>query len=205
MHYPCKRYKKITCQSKDHQTLKNMVNYAKTNKIKRPLMENLYAPWRSTYASDTGEGKKEKASESSCIFCNQLKQNEDEKNFILKRFDNTFVMLNKYPYNAGHLLVLPLKHFGTLNELSKVERTEIMEVINQSVDILSSTLKNDGLNVGLNLGKIAGAGIPSHLHFHVLPRWKGDTNFMPALAKTKVISFDIKKMYQALKKQFNKF
>jgi len=167
-------------------------------------MKNMYAPWRSTYASDTGEGKKEGADKRECIFCHQLEQNEDKKNFILKRFENSFVILNRYPYNAGHLLVLPIEHFGTLNELSKTQRAELMEVTNQSIEIVSSTLKNDGLNVGLNIGKASGAGIPSHLHIHILPRWQGDTNFMPALAKTKVISFDLGKIYQELKNQFDK-
>jgi len=165
-------------------------------------MKTLFAPWRSPYSSKFGGEKSEGASESECVFCSQLKEKKDEKNFILKRFDYSFVMLNKYPYNAGHLLVLPLKHAATLDQLAKDERAEIMELINLSTTILQKRLKNEGLNVGINLGKAAGAGIPSHLHVHILPRWVGDTNFMPAIGKTKVISFDLGKMYHQLKNEF---
>jgi len=165
-------------------------------------MKNLYAPWRSDYADDTGESKKKETSQEKCVFCQQLKANNDKKNFILKRFPSTFVILNKYPYNAGHLLVLPKKHLPTLNDLSKEERAEIIEVINQSIEVVSSTLKNEGLNLGLNLGKAAGAGIPSHLHFHIVPRWQGDSNFMPVTAQTKVISFDMEKIYSQIVEKF---
>jgi len=167
-------------------------------------MKKLFAPWRSEYASDFGEEKKEGIKKNKCLFCSQLKENKDEKNFILKRFKHSFVMLNKYPYNAGHLLILPIKHTATLSKLSKEELSELMELQSKSIDILFSTLKNDGLNAGLNLGKAAGAGIPSHLHIHLLPRWQGDTNFMPVIAQTKVISFDLSKFYKQLKKEFDK-
>ena len=113
-------------------------------------------------------------------------------------------MLNKYPYNAGHLLILPIRHVALLSDLEKNERAELMELVNMSVNIVSATLGNHGLNIGINLGKAAGAGIPSHLHTHILPRWDGDTNFMPAIAKTKVISFDLSDIYEKLKKEFDK-
>lgn len=112
-------------------------------------------------------------------------------------------MLNKYPYNAGHLLILPIKHVASLAELTKEARSELIELQSQSVEILQKTLNNDGANIGINLGKAAGAGIPSHLHIHILPRWQGDTNFMPTIAQTKVISFDLGQYYKKLKKQFN--
>jgi len=166
-------------------------------------MENLFAPWRSTYATDSGETKQEGTKKDKCIFCSQLEKNQDETYFILKRFNHTFVMLNKYPYNAGHLLVLPIRHVAKLSELSKEERSELIEVQSASTDLLFETVKNNGLNVGINLGKAAGAGIPSHLHIHLLPRWQGDTNFMPTLAQTKVISFDLHKYYKELKKAFD--
>jgi len=168
-------------------------------------MKNLFAPWRERYASDvdTEDSKKEGIKADKCVFCAQLEQDNDKQNFILRRFDYTYVMLNKYPYNAGHLLILPLRHVSSLSQLSRVERAELMELANQSIEILKKTLKNDGLNVGINLGRAAGAGIPSHLHVHALPRWSGDTNFMPAIAQTKVISFDLQKFYDKLKPKLN--
>ena len=111
-------------------------------------------------------------------------------------------MLNLYPYNAGHLLILPFEHTATLEALPKATRTEIMELTSLCTKILESELKCDGINVGINLGRAAGAGIPSHLHLHVLPRWNGDTNFLPTLADTKQVSFDLKKIYTLLKKAF---
>jgi len=167
-------------------------------------MRRLYAPWRSEYSGKVAAGKKEGATPDNCPFCTQLQENQDEKNFILKRFDHSFVMLNKYPYNAGHILILPKKHVAKLSDLSKEARIELMELQSASIDILFSTLKNHGLNVGINHGKLGGAGIPSHLHIHVLPRWEGDTNFMTALTETRVISFDLHKTYEQLKAAFEK-
>lgn len=167
-------------------------------------MKRLYAPWRSSYAVDTAQTKKIKASEKECIFCTQIKQKKDAGFFILKRLKHCFIMLNKFPYNAGHLLVMPFAHKATLDKLSPAARTEIMEALTESTSILRKTLKTQGINIGLNQEKAAGAGIPSHLHFHVLPRWLGDTNFLPTIAETKQISFDLKKMYRLLKKAFDK-
>jgi len=167
-------------------------------------MRKLFAPWRSEYSSDVTAKKQEEATQDICVFCTQLQENQDEKHFILKRFAHTFVMLNKYPYNAGHILVLPLRHVALLSELSQEERAELIEVQTKSIDVLFATLKNHGLNMGINLGKAGGAGIPSHLHIHLLPRWQGDTNFMPAIAETKVISFDLTKIYKQLKEAFEK-
>jgi len=168
-------------------------------------MTNLFAPWRTGYASgtDTGDTKKEGIDADKCVFCQQLQENNDKQNFILKRFEHSYVMLNKYPYNAGHLLILPLRHVSALSQLEKNERNELMELVSQSIEILNTTLKNDGINVGINLGKAGGAGIPSHLHIHTLPRWSGDTNFMPTIAQTKVISFDLCQFYDNLKPSFD--
>ena len=170
-------------------------------------MKNLFAPWRSSYAKDVTETKKVSTSAEDCVFCQQFKESLDNpesaaKSFILKRFEHTFVMLAKYPYNAGHLLILPIKHVPDLSDLSKDTLSELMQVTAKSSEILSKCLKNDGLNVGINIGKVSGAGIPSHLHVHALPRWEGDTNFMPLLAETKVISFDLGQMYEKLKLEF---
>jgi ATP adenylyltransferase len=158
-------------------------------------MKKLYSPWREKYITD-GEKR-------PCVFCKQLEENDDDKNFIIKRYKNSFVMFNLYPYNGGHLMVLPLAHHGTLDECTKETRAEIMEVVNESINILKRVLKPEGLNIGMNIGKAGGGGIPSHLHFHILPRWSGDTNFLPLLSETKSISVDLVKLYKKLKPEFS--
>ncbi len=166
-------------------------------------MKILYAPWRADYSSDVHEGKDERTSADACVFCKQFARQDDEKYFIVRRFKHTVVMLNKYPYNAGHVLIMPLTHVGSLPHLSPPERVDLIEVISLSTDVIKNSLKADGLNVGLNLGKAAGAGIPSHLHVHVIPRWTGDTNFMPIVGRTKVISFDVGEIYETLRAAFS--
>ena len=165
-------------------------------------MNMLYAPWRSEYTSDTHEGKNEGTREQDCVFCNQFASKKDVEHGIIKRFDNTIVVLNKYPYNAGHLLLLPINHVASLENLSAEIRAELMELTSISVTTVKNALKAEGVNVGINLGASAGAGIPSHLHIHILPRWNGDTNFMPAIGQTKVISFDLTTIYSTLSKAF---
>lgn len=167
-------------------------------------MKRLYAPWRSNYAKKIGHSQDEGTDEQSCTFCLQLKKNKDKDHFILKRFKNTVVMLNLYPYNAGHLLLLPLHHYPDFVTMPPEVRSEMMELITASTKILKEVLKAPGINVGLNLGKAAGAGIPSHLHMHVIPRWPGDTNFLPLIANTKQISVDLHKMYADLLPAFEK-
>jgi ATP adenylyltransferase len=165
-------------------------------------MKYLYAPWRSPYSSGVHKTKHEKATEKDCVFCLQFKEKNDAEHFILKRTKYNAIMLNKFPYNAGHLLIMPLGHHASLDKLSKPARTELMELVAKTTQLLEKELTADGINIGLNLGKAAGAGIPSHLHFHVLPRWHGDTNFLPTLTDTKQISFDLRNIYEQLKKKF---
>ena len=165
-------------------------------------MDRLYAPWRSEYTAKTARTKNENATKDECIFCTIIAEKKDSSNFIIKRFKHNVVILNRYPYNAGHLLVMPLSHTAELKKLSKATRTELMEILSQSSALLKKTLKAEGINIGLNQGKAAGAGIPSHLHFHVLPRWIGDTNFLPAIGETKQVSFDLHKIYKQLKKEY---
>lgn len=162
-------------------------------------MKKLYAPWRSSYVTDR-EHKTSK--EKSCVFCEKAKSLSDDKEYIIKRYPYCFVMLNTYPYNAGHVMIIPNKHVKDLTELSSEERIELMHALSETVTILNKTLTPDGINIGINLGKAAGAGIPKHLHIHVLPRWEGDTNFMPLLAETKQVSMDLNEIYQILKKAF---
>jgi len=163
-------------------------------------MKKLYAPWRERYITEA-EHKKRKT--KGCLFCKKVKTKSDAKEYILKRYPYCFVVLNAYPYNAGHLMIVPNKHTKDLKKLSSDERIELMHALSTSINILNKTLRPDGINVGINLGKAAGAGIPGHLHIHVLPRWQGDTNFMPLLAETKHISTDLNKIYKELKKAFD--
>ncbi len=165
-------------------------------------MKNLYAPWRSSYAASTEDSKQEHAKKDDCVFCTQLQENNDEKYFILKRYTHCFVVLNKYPYNAGHLMVLPLVHEKQLDNLSAEARHEIMDATSHCVKVVEKVLKAEGINIGLNIGRASGAGIPSHLHMHILPRWNGDTNFLPTLADIKVVSFDLKEIFELLKPEF---
>jgi ATP adenylyltransferase len=122
-----------------------------------------------------------------CIFCSRLAESDDESTGILYRGPKTFVILNAYPYNTGHLMVAPNRHAGDITDLAPDERAEVMEVTSQSVAIVRDAMAPDGFNIGVNLGRVAGAGIPGHWHVHVVPRWEGDTNFMPVVAQTKVL------------------
>ncbi|MEX0940350.1 MAG: HIT domain-containing protein [Candidatus Babeliales bacterium] len=165
-------------------------------------MEILYAPWRNKYVHKVLRGKSEDTLKEDCVFCTQLATNNDEKHFIFKRFKHHAIMLNLYPYNAGHLLIVSLEHKNCLKDISKQARAELIELTHESIIILQNVLEAQGINVGLNLGKAGGAGIPSHLHQHVLPRWLGDTNFLPLLAQTKQISVDLQELYKKLKPHF---
>ena len=162
-------------------------------------MDHLYSPWRETYLTGT---RKEGSESQECVFCKQYKEEHDEQHFILGRYPHTFVLLNLFPYNAGHLLILPIKHVASLASLAPEVRSEIMELTNHSVEILTNVMQAQGFNVGMNLGRSSGAGIPAHLHMHVLPRWNGDTNFLATLAQTKQISVDLVALYKKLKPRF---
>jgi ATP adenylyltransferase len=129
-------------------------------------------------SSDDGEG---------CIFCDHLASGDDEKAHILHRSEHTFVLLNAFPYNTGHVMVAPLRHVRDLADLTPEERADLMEVTARTVEILEEEMGAHGFNVGMNLGRVAGAGIPGHCHMHVVPRWGGDTNFMTTVGETKVL------------------
>lgn len=155
-------------------------------------MKKLYAPWRSSYIQDNERATK---SNRPCPFCIKDKPEDDITNLIVKRCTNTFVMLNRYPYNAGHILVIPFDHTDSLDAISPQTRTELMELLTISASLIKKNLNADALNIGFNLGKAAGGGVPEHLHGHVLPRWSGDTSFLPTLASTKVVSLDLIPIY----------
>jgi ATP adenylyltransferase len=138
----------------------------------------------------------------SCIFCSRISQKKDQKNLIIFRGEMAFIIMNRFPYNNGHLMVVPNRHTGELLQLKKDEKSNLFQLMQWSVKALDLVMKPHGFNIGMNLGRVAGAGVEDHLHFHVVPRWNGDTNFMPILADTKVVSEALKKSYQKLQAAF---
>lgn len=155
-------------------------------------MKTMWAPWRMEYIlAEKEEG---------CIFCDALSGNAD---LTLYKGIDTLVVMNKFPYINGHLLVAPLRHLSRLDQLDKREMGEMLATIERSVDILKQVMKPDGFNVGLNLGMVAGAGVEDHLHFHIVPRWFGDTNALTVFADVRVIPEHIKATYDNLKPYFN--
>lgn len=164
-------------------------------------MDILYAPWRDKYVKHSIKHKND--DHEACTFCTIFSvENDDDKHFILKKTKHAIVILNLYPYNSGHVLILPRLHSADLENLSKAARAEIMELINASIIILKKELQAQGINSGINLGTISGAGMPTHLHFHVVPRWIGDTSFITVIGDTKSISVDLKRIYNELKPAF---
>lgn len=163
------------------------------------VMKFLYAPWRSRYVSKNQPSLQDIR---PCVFCQKLEQKDDAGNYILTRREHAAIFMNLYPYNTAHLLIIPHKHHATLDAYSAEERTAFIELINESITKIEQVFKPHGFNVGMNIKAAAGAGIPEHLHIHVLPRWEGDTNFMPIIAGTKQISYDMLECYQKLKEVF---
>jgi ATP adenylyltransferase len=135
---------------------------------------------------------------SSCIFCNALKSQADELNLVVFRGINAFVILNRYPYTSGHLMIVPNAHKSRLSMLDKETQTEVMDLMVQAERVLQVVYQPDGLNMGLNQGSAAGAGIAGHLHFHVVPRWSGDTNFMTAVAGARILPETLEDTLQRL-------
>ena len=167
-------------------------------------MDRMYAPWRDKYVTkDTKKKKHKTGTKKDCVFCTQLEAKKDDTYFVIKRFKYCFVMMNYYPYNVGHVMVLPYAHEGSIEVLDAKTRAEMMEAVNAAVTVMNKELKPEGFNIGMNLGLAGGGGIPSHIHIHVLPRWRGDTNFMETLSSTKLLSVDFKETFQKLKKGFS--
>jgi ATP adenylyltransferase len=144
-------------------------------------VERLWSPWRMEYIRSAAE-----PDAGECIFC-ALPDGDDEANHILARDALAFAMLNAYPYNAGHLMVAPRRHVGDFEELTADEHASIASLLERSVRALREEMAPDGFNLGMNVGRVAGAGFPGHLHWHVVPRWSGDTNFMPVTGGTRVL------------------
>ena len=160
-------------------------------------MDQLWAPWRLAYIA----AAKPAEADDPCFICQALKEQDDRKNLVALRKPQSVVVLNRFPYNNGHLLIAPVQHKPTLGELTADETLEVMETLREMIDILNSIMHPEGYNVGLNLGRVAGAGVPGHLHWHLVPRWNGDTNFMPVFTNTKVISQSLESLYDLIQSQ----
>ena len=158
-------------------------------------MDHLWAPWRLSYVA----AAKAPAEDDPCFICKGLNEHDDRGNLIPLRTPESVVMLNRFPYNNGHLLIAPRAHKGNLSDLNANEMLEVMETLRRMVSALDRLMHPDGYNIGLNLGRAAGAGLPGHLHWHVVPRWHGDTNFMPLVGDTKVIVQSLDALYDLLK------
>jgi len=164
-------------------------------------MKRLWSPWRSQYI----ESFIRKKDNNECIFCNAVNENiNDDKCLKVYEGKLCYVMLNLYPYNSGHLMVIPHRHISSFNQLTSVEMNEVMQIVKLSLEALDYTMQPHGYNFGANLGKAAGAGIDEHIHFHIVPRWNGDTNFIPVLGEVKVISQDLLQTKKNLIDAFNK-
>jgi len=154
-------------------------------------MKVLWAPWRMGYilSNDKNNG---------CIFCPGKDRDGDEERLILSVNRHTLVLMNRFPYNNGHLLVAPVKHVSGLEQLNNKETLDLLLMVRKTVEILKEVMNPEGFNVGLNLGAVAGAGMEEHMHFHIVPRWKGDTNFMTVLGDVRVIPEHIRNTYEKL-------
>jgi ATP adenylyltransferase len=144
------------------------------------MTDPLWAPWRLEYVSSASE-------QTGCVFCRAAAAPDDADSLVVHRGETAFVMLNRFPYSSGHLMVAPIRHVGNLGELSAQEAAEIHSLSARALEVLAALFQPDGFNIGWNLGRSAGAGVVDHVHEHVVPRWQGDTNFMPVLADVRVI------------------
>jgi ATP adenylyltransferase len=159
--------------------------------------ERIWAPWRLEYVTGAAKG-----SDEGCIFCAALADGDDEANLIVHRGDRCFVILNKYPYTNGHLMVAPYDHVATIQALEEATASEMMALAQRAIEALERSYSPHGYNVGFNQGRVAGAGVEHHIHMHVVPRWGGDTNYMPVLADTRVLPQMLEQSYEALRGAF---
>ena len=153
-------------------------------------MERLWAPWRVTYIRNPGKG---------CFFCKGLQSKDPRKSLIIEIGTDAFTIMNRYPYNNGHLMISPIRHIGSIEQLNDNEVLNLYHLLNRAIKALKISIAPQGFNIGINQGRIAGAGVIDHMHIHLVPRWQGDTNFMPVLADTKVISEALLDTYEKIK------
>jgi ATP adenylyltransferase len=168
--------------------------------------EQIWAPWRLAYIKGEEKGAEPdhrdltfpRGADPSCFLCQAVADADDRRRHVVHRGKRSITILNRYPYNNGHLLLAPCQHRARLDQLAKAEQAELTEAITRMVGLLEKVLNPDGFNVGLNLGQVAGAGLPGHLHWHIVPRWNGDTNFMSTLAAVRVIPQSLEALWEAL-------
>jgi ATP adenylyltransferase len=173
--------------------------------------EQLWAPWRLGYIK--GDKAESEAAprhallpggDPACFLCRAVTDDRDRENLVVLRTSHTVTMLNRYPYNNGHLLVAPLGHQARMDELTEPTHLDAMKVVTRLIGLLERLMNSEGFNVGLNLGRVAGAGVPGHLHWHIVPRWSGDTNFMPVLAGVDVIPQSLEALWDILHEELRK-
>lgn len=157
-------------------------------------MEQIWAPWRMEYI--------QMEKQEGCVLCQKPRENNDIINHILYRGDKNFIIMNSYPYNPGHLMVAPYRHIANLEELTDEELHEHFEIVSRSIKLLRRVFNPGGFNIGINMGKVAGAGMEDHIHTHIVPRWQGDTNFMPVISDTRVVPEALAETYKKLKDKF---
>jgi len=155
-------------------------------------LKQLWAPWRMVFIESS------KPSSSGCVFCELPKLNRDDESLILFRSQTSFIIMNKFPYNNGHLMAIPFRHTADFNSLTSAELSDLMSLTQQCTTALNQAYHPEGFNIGMNLGAAGGAGIKEHLHFHIVPRWQGDTNFMPVLSETKSMPQHLESGYKQL-------
>jgi ATP adenylyltransferase len=160
-------------------------------------MNYLWSPWRMEYIENHNK-------EEGCVFCNAQDREDSADNLIAYRGQLAYVILNRYPYTSGHLMVIPFAHVATLEELDTQTRAEMMELTSQCTTVLKSIYRTQGFNIGVNMGEAAGAGVLGHVHIHIVPRWKGDTNFMSSVGQTRVLPEALEDTYLRVQKEFAK-
>lgn len=159
-------------------------------------MKQLWSPWRMKYIENH-------IKEAGCVFCIAQTKTDGTENLIAFRGERAYVILNRYPYTSGHLMVIPFEHKPNLEELDPVTRAEMMELTSRCTTVLKNIYKPQGFNVGVNIGEAAGAGVAAHVHIHIVPRWQGDTNFMSSVGDARVLPEALEDTYQRVKKEFN--
>ena len=161
-------------------------------------MDRLWAPWRVVYI------KKMLKKREGCVFCKMFREKKDAANYIFIRKNTCYSVLNIYPYNSGHSMILVNRHVDDLSKLTAEEKKELFELLETTQGLLAKIFKPDGFNIGINLGRAAGAGFPKHLHIHVVPRWKADANFMPVIGNTRVLTQSLNIIYKQLVHAYKK-
>ena len=161
-------------------------------------MERIWSPWRMAYI----QAAKEQGDDGGCIFCDLPAEGDDVRTMILARGELAFVIVNSFPYNPGHLMVAPFRHVGAFTSLEGAELADVDALVARSIRALEQEMEPHGYNLGMNLGRVAGAGIPDHVHWHLVPRWNGDTNFMPVVGQTRVLPELLEETYARLRPRF---